>query len=211
MTPTRGAKWRREPPAPLPELKPSDIKTFHGRLWRIMRTSGAHALPWNELRSWGPLQQMRWDPHAPPPSEQPDRAAMYTATDVLTTLAEVYQHDRFVDVHSDGPFLIGFTPTRPLQLLNLTGTWFLRCGSTNSQAGAPRTACRAWARAIIEGYPHLDGLWVTSSMTSSPMAVLYPPTRAALPPTPEFSRPLATGQTRLIVHAAATEIGYDTS
>lgn len=174
-----------------------------------MRTSGRHALPWNELRSWGPVHHMRWDPHLLPPTEQPERAVMYTATDVLTAVAEVFQHDRYVDVHSEEPFLIGFTPTRGLKLLDLTGTWFLRSGSTASQTSAPRTACRAWARRIAESYPHLDGLWVLSSVTHRPVVVLFPPARSALPSEPEFSRALATGETRLVVQAAASEIGYD--
>lgn len=209
MTPPRGAKWRREPPSPLPELTGEDVRRFRERLWRIMRTSGRHALPWNTLRAWGPVQHMRWDPHRPLPHEQPARAVMYTATDVLTSVAEVYQHDRFVDVHSDDPFLIGFTPTRELELLDLTGTWLLRCGSTTSQIGAPRAACRAWASGIAEAYPELDGLWVSSSVTNRPVAVLFAPAQAALPSEPEFSRSVAVGETRLVVHAAAAEIGYD--
>lgn len=208
MTPTRGAKWRRHPPERLPELSGDDVCTFHDRVWRIMRTSGRHAVPWNHLRSWGPLQHMRWDPHDAPASDQPDRAVMYGATDVLTAVAEVFQHDRYVDVHSNDPYLIGFTPIRGLQLLDLSGTWLLRCGATASQTSAPRTTCREWARAIAVTYPHLDGLWVRSSMTNRPVVVLFAPARSALPSEPEFSRALATGDTRLVVQAAATEIGY---
>lgn len=211
MTPRhRGAKWRWQPPSRLPNLTDGDITRHAGRLWRIMRTSGPHALPWNHLRPWGPVQSMRWDPQTPPPSSQPDRAVMYTATDVQTTIAEVYQQDRFVDVHSEDPFLIGFTPTRPLHLLDLTSAWLLRCGSTTSQASAPRRACRAWAHAIVDAYPDLDGLWAPSTVTSRPVAALFTPAAAALPHTPDFSRHLATPETRQRIRAAALEIGYDT-
>lgn len=208
---TKGAKWRREPPSPLPSLASGDVTNFGGRLWRIMRTGGPHALPWHQLRAWGPVQHSRWDPHREPPAPQSDRAVLYTALDIRTAVAEAFQHDRFLDVHSGDPFLVGFTPARPLKLLDLSGSWLLRCGSTASQVSAPRRACRAWARAIADQYPHLDGLWVASTMTSTPVVVLYPPAREALPEAPDFSRPLATGATRLVVHAAATEIGYDTS
>lgn len=206
----RSAKWRQRPPAPLPELTSDDIRGHEGRLWRIMRTSGPHALPWNQPRAWGPVQHSRWDPHHDPASPQPTRSVLYTATDVRTTVAEVFQSDRFLDVHTDDPFLIGFTPTRPLQLLDLTSTWLLRAGSTTSQSTAPRRACRAWAQQIRTAYPDLDGLWVPSTMTSTPVVVLYAPSVAALPATPEFSRPLAAGDTRIVVRRAAREIGYDT-
>src|SRR5699024_8177169 len=95
-----------------------------------------------------------------------------------------------------------------LRLLDLTSTWLLRAGSTTSQANAPRRACRAWAQKIRSTYPDLDGLWVPSTMTATPMAVLYEPAATALPDAPEFSRPLASGQTRVVVREAAREIGY---
>lgn len=204
----RSAKWRQRPPESVPELTADDVRGHEGRLWRVMRTSGPHALPWNHPRAWGPVQHSRWDPHHEPPSSQPGRAVLYTALDVRTAVAEVFQVERFLDVHTDDPFLVGFTPTRPLQLLDLTSTWLLRAGSTTSQSSAPRRACRAWAQAIRSAYPDLDGLWVSSTMTATPVVVLYTPAVTALPDSPEFSRPLASGDTRVVVREAAREIGY---
>lgn len=60
------------PPATFILDHPSHTLTFRGALWRVFRTAGPHALAWNELRHYGPIPGMRFDPQPPPPSTDPD-------------------------------------------------------------------------------------------------------------------------------------------
>lgn len=53
-------------------------------LWRIHLMASAPIVPWNRLRTWGPVAGSRWEPHPLPPG------------------------GRFVDVDRDAPYI-----TRP--------------------------------------------------------------------------------------------------
>jgi hypothetical protein len=44
------------------------------------RRIGVHWSRWDQLRSWGPVDS-RWDPHPPPPADQPDAAVLYASTE----------------------------------------------------------------------------------------------------------------------------------
>ncbi len=89
-------KVPRTPPDRLTK-EPADIVDYTGILWRVHRTTGEHVRPWNELRTFGPLPSMRWDPHpGPQPADHPD-GVLYAASDVATSLAEIYQSTRVIE------------------------------------------------------------------------------------------------------------------
>lgn len=207
MTPPPKPKAPRSPPDRL-VCEPDDVIAHTGMLWRIHRTAGEHVMAWNALRTFGPLPSMRWDPH---PGSLPGPHAegvMYTATDVATSLAEVYQTSRVIDTRAGAPRITAWEPARPLRLLDLSGTWLIRNNASAALLAAPRSTCRCWARAIYTTWPHLDGLAAPSTMTGRPNVVLWSAAADSIPSTPSFSRPLAQPLVWSIAQAAAAEIGY---
>lgn len=207
MSPRPKPKAPRTPPEQLVR-EPEDIAEYTGTLWRVHRTEGEHVLPWNTLRTYGPLPSMRWDPH---PGPQPISAAegvLYAAADVATGLAEVYQTTRVIDTRAGAPTLTAWQPQRRLRLLDLSGTWLLRNTASAALLAAPRSICRRWARAIYTTWPELDGLYVPSTMTGCPNIVLWTAAADSIPTMPSFSRPLTHPLVWSIAQAAAAEIGY---
>ncbi len=69
-------------PSGLLTREPEDLKELSAPVWRVHRTSGAHVLAWNELRSFGFLPTMRWDPHPAPGTEQHRFGVLYAAGDI---------------------------------------------------------------------------------------------------------------------------------
>lgn len=209
MTPSRTPKVPNAPTGPLTHLA-TDIVTCDQVLWRIAMTTSQHSLSWNDLRSHGPVDSMRWDPQYPPPSTQEDRAVMYAAVDISTSIAEVFQKYRAVDPVTDTPYLYGFAPTRALRLLDLTGSWAVRNHAAAALTSADRKdVTRAWSAAILDAWPKLDGLWTPSTWAGKPMVVLYPHARNAFPRSPQFSRPLTHPDTyRTRIRPAAKDVGY---
>jgi hypothetical protein len=181
-----------------------DLEDTAPLLWRVHRTAGGHVVGWNELRRYGPLPTMRFDPH-PLPLGTHGEGVLYAATDLATALAEVFQGTRIIDLSSNRPRLTAWTPTRPLRLLNSTDKWALRNGGASALASAPRGTGRAWARAIHAAWPDLDGLWTISTMTGQPNVVLWNPAIDSFPAAPAFSRPLADPLVRGIVRRIAAE------
>lgn len=200
-------KVPRTPPTVLVR-EPEDVLSVRPVLWRIHRTQGGHVLAWNQMRSFGPLPTMRYDPH-PEPTGTSAEGVLYTATGLATALAETFQTTRVVDSRSFAPQVTAWTPTRDLRLLDLTGSWALRNGAAFSLATAPKSTCRAWARQIRATWPDLDGLSTPSTMTGGTNVVLWNPARSSLPATPDFSRPLAEPTLRAIgARIAQHELGY---
>ena len=207
MSPRPKPKAPRTPPEQLVR-EPEDIADYTGTLWRIHRTEGEHMLPWNKLRTYGPLPSMRWDPH---PGSEPisaDEGVLYAAADVTTSLAEVYQATRMIDTRSGAPTLTAWQPPRRLRLLDLSGTWLLRNSASAAMLAAPRSICRRWASAIYTTWPELDGLYVPSTLTGRPNIVLWNAAADSIPAMPAFSRPLTHPLVWSIAQAAAAEIGY---
>lgn len=180
-----------------------------GGLWRIARTGGRHPTAWNRLRNFGPVSTMRWDPHISPPGLQPRRAVLYAATDLTTAAAEVWQASRLIDPHTGTPIVAKFTPTVPLRLLNLTagGQWAIRNGASAALATAPRDVCRAWARAILDAQPDLDGLLVPSTLSGTNV-VLYPAGARAIPIRADLLASFSDPATLTLLDVIARSIGY---
>jgi hypothetical protein len=188
--------------------RPGDLHRL-GRstaVWRVHPTAGPYVTPWDRLRFVGPTTS-RFDPQ-PPPLGRSDRGVTYASLDVATVLAEAFQSTRVVDVHRRAPYLTGWPPARTLTLLDLTGTWPIRNGASHLLTTGPKAVCRAWARAIDEQWPDLDGLWTVSTMTGRPTVVLFTAAADAFPRRPAFSRPLSTPALQGALAQAAAEIGY---
>jgi hypothetical protein len=200
-------KAPRTPPEPL-VIEPHDIVEYTGTLWRIHRTTGEHVLPWNVLRTYGPLPTMRYEPHPGPPPAVTDDGVLYATTDVETGLAEVYQTTRVIDTRTSAPTLTAWEPRRALRLLDLSGTWLLRNQASSALLAAPGSTCQAGSRAIYRTWTDLDGLHVPSTMTGRINVVLWTAAADSFPDAPSFTRPLSHPLVWSIVKAAAMEIRY---
>lgn len=189
MTPAAAdAKNPMRPPRPL-VAEEGDFLSFGEALWRIHRTRGRHRQRWNDLREFGPISTMRWDPHPSPQGVYPGAAVSYASPNVATAFAEAFQHRRAITL-SSAQALVGWMPSRELRMLDLTGQWLLHNGASSSLAGGRKDRCRAWSHAIGQTWPDLDGLYVPSTMTNAPMVVLYAPSRSAFPAGPNVARSL---------------------
>ncbi len=185
---------------------PDDVVVYDRALFTVYPTTGPYRRPWNRLRTWGPVAS-RWDPQPEPAADHPDNGVLYAAGDVTTSLAEVFQDRRAVTL-SDHRALAGWRPTRPLRLLDLTGTWAVRNGASASLHAADKSTCRAWARQIRQTWPDLDGLHVPSTMTLRPMLVVYAPAADSFPAWPAVARSLTHPDLAAMITDAADELGW---
>lgn len=184
------------------ELDPATV------LWRVHRSAGFNVVPWNALRYWGP-SAARFDPHEPTlGARDQDIGVSYTATDVPSALAEVFQDRRVVNATRQVPYLTAWRPVRSLRLLDLTAKWPVRNGASHAINTGRHDLCRAWARSIYERWPTVDGLLHTSAMAGNPCVCLWTAAGDSFPPAPTFSRPLADPGLRLLVESATAQIGF---
>jgi hypothetical protein len=161
---------------------PSDRTT----LFRVYRRGGPHPTNWNTFRFYGPLSG-RFDPQELPPRLQ-ERGVLYAATLPDAALAEFFQTRRTINTRHHQPWLVGFTLLRELRLLDLTGLWPTRDGASMAISSGPRPRARAWARAIYDAYPEIEGVWYGSSMhASTPCVALFERAGDALAPPARFS------------------------
>jgi hypothetical protein len=182
-----------------PLLRPHEdiaVLSASTRLVRVFVAAGRHQQRWNTFRHTGPLPHARFDPHPPSPNGKvlatPTHGVLYFGLSVRTSIAEVFQDSSIVDRTTRRPHLAVFSPTRPLRLLDLTGLWPTRAGASQEISSGHKDITQAWARAIREAFPELDGLWYRSSMDSGDPAVClwHPPSGDALPLTPDVLVPL---------------------
>lgn len=179
-----------------------------GNLVRIHGSVGPFALPWHQLRHYGPTPT-RFDPHPPPPAVHADFAVMYPAATVDTALAEVFQRGRIIEPSApSGPYLTVWQATRVLRLLDLRGGWPIRQGASHVINSGPHLTCRRWAHAIAVHPQAVDGLLYSSSMTGSDAAALFLPAADTFPRHPRLSLPLNDPGLAGAVEAAAGRIGY---
>lgn len=207
------------PGRPLPALRATDTATVATgeRLWRLYRQGGDHPSAWNDFRHYGPLTTARFDPHLPPPRNQ-DRGVLYVAlrrprnrgaAPLDACLAESFQDTRTIDRHDREPWIVAFTPTAPLVLLDLSSAWTTRAGGHQSLASGPRSASRQWARAIYEEYPDVDGIHYPSANYGPGHSIaLFERAANRIPVNPRFHRPLADPGFRQILDRVADRLGY---
>ena len=197
--------------AELPSID-HDIIAISGPLWRIFPTTTVHAAAWNTLRRWGPAAA-RFDPHPPPPAEHLDYGVLYAGSDAVTALAEAFGTNRTVDVLTGDPWLVKFTlDARPVQLLNLTGTWPTRAGASREIWTSPdRQRTQKWARAIAARFTGLDGLYYRSSMRGDGAfnVALWAPAEGAISAAAvHFAEPLAHPAMAAMIQDACGRLGY---
>jgi len=188
------------------------IRVFEGALFRIHAPLPSHPHPaaWNDFRFTGPLSSMRWDPHPPGQPQRHGVGVMYAATDSDTAFAEVFQRRRHLDLTADRSLTIWrHTGERSLRLLDLTSDWPIHNGASASLASAPKRVTRNWAHAIHRQYgAAVDGLFTTSTMTGSPVVVLFATASGRLPAHPLFSRPLTHSAVGALARDAADRFGW---
>lgn len=197
------------PPAQQLRYQRQHVREVDGSavLWRVHRTSGTHVVAWNQLRYWGPSSTMRFEPHDPPAHVQ-DRSVSYAALTVPTALAEVFQQTRLINSRRGTPYLTGWSPARPLTLLDLTSAWPVYAGASHVINTGRRDFCRTWARAIHSSWPELDGLWHQSAMTGGEAVTLFTHAADSFPSRPLVSLPLDHPGLRAHLLDAASQIGY---
>lgn len=189
---------------------PPDIHSIPrgSTVWRIYYRGGLHPVAWNRFRRWGPVANMRFDHHSPPPRLQ-TRSVMYGALLVPTCFAEVFQDTRTIERSRNQPWLVGFGLTRAVALLDLTGNWPTRAGASMAMTTGRRDRARRWSVRIYEDYPAIEGLWYGSSMDANhPAVALYERAQNALPTWPIFHRAVADPALDLHVAAAALRFNY---
>jgi len=199
-----------EPPPPeelakvVPELR---VLAPGAEVWRLYRRGGRHPNLWSTFRAYGPTHA-RFDHHLPPPSVQ-ERKVLYAAEHGPTCLVEVFQDTRVIDRAARSPWLVAFATARELTLLDLTGPWPTRAGTSMALATGPRPRARRWARAIHDAYPSVEGLYYPSSMAANrPALALFERAESALPRAPLFHRPLTDPALLTVLKKVSREYGY---
>lgn len=192
-----------------PELGriPPDQRTLRAgtMVARVYARGGRHPVAWNEFRFVGPLPNSRFDPHVAGAA----RGVLYAARELATAVAEVFQGSRVVDRLSAERCLSAFRITRSVRLLDLTGDWPTRAGASQAISSGPRPRAQAWARAIYEAYPKVDGIWYPSSMHGGhPALVLFERASDAVPTSPDLDVPLSHPGLLPDLARIARKLGY---
>lgn len=199
------------PPAVLKLDQTRHVVDFQAPLWRVFHTAGNHPQAWNELRHFGPADNMRFDPHPIPQGIHPDSGVLYAATLPHTALGEVYQETRVIDRALDGNALVSWTPSRPLRLIDLTSNWPVLNGSAASMQMDDKERTCDWARAIDQQFgAEIDGLYHLSSINNQPMVTLFSRTERihAFPARPAFHAMLVDASADMIVDLSVRELGF---
>ncbi len=143
------------PPAVLPprprlhELRPGDpLVRFY---------NPAHG-SWDCQRTYGPLPEVRFDPHEPPLGRSAGRSAWYAAATLVGAVAESFGNLGFLDKGA-GRRVCVVRARAPIPLLDLVGV-APRVFGLDQEIGTSRDydRCQEWARAFYESYPHLHGI-----------------------------------------------------
>jgi hypothetical protein len=207
------------PRLPFPDIRAEDTTTVgpDERLWHIYRRGGAHPRAWDEFRDLGPFGNMRFDHHSPPRRRQ-GRAIFYSAVRrprgigvpaLETCLAEAFQDGRTIDTSDRDPWVVEFTPVRPIYLLDVTSAWTTRAGGNQAICSGARPAARRWARAIYEDYPDVEGIhYAASTYGPGHCVALFERARDAIPVTPNLHQPLSHPGLRSTLDQIADLLGY---
>lgn len=196
------------PPATL-TIGPSDIVPYTGFLYRVYPTEGDHPQDWDELREYGPIPGMRFDPHPPPTGDHPGVGVMYTALAPSTALAEVYQDSHIIDRTLKGNALVTWEVTRPLELLDLTQHWPVRNHGAAAMQMGDKEHTPAWAHAIHTQFGHrIDGLFHRSSVDNQPMITLFERSKDSFPDRPDFNELLTDPACDPVILKACTTLNY---
>lgn len=130
------------------------------------------------------------------------------ATDPITAFAEVFQNRRRIVISADKAISAWF-PQRPLRLLDLTQGWPTRNGASASLHAAPKSTTQTCAHQIhtqLSSALQLDGLYVPSIMTLTPMAALFTHSQDVFPVAPTFSQLLTHRDSRVLASKATISL-----
>ncbi|GAB2553348.1 hypothetical protein [Leucobacter ruminantium] len=193
---------------------------------RIFRASGLHSGEWHAFRTFGPLDG-RFDPHPEPVGEHTDASVLYGVLESSETLGreaggggadgsfaaallEVFQSTRMIRTGVGAPTLAVFETRRPLRLLDLSDSdWITVAGGNAAISSGGRAAARAWARAIAQRYPSLDGVVSASSLVPTARVVaLWKPAENALPQHPSALIRLDRPEMAGVIDRIADRYGY---
>jgi hypothetical protein len=134
---------------------------------------------------------------------------MYVAESLLTCLAEVFQAKRRIDVVIAQPMLAIFALARESVLLDLVGLWPTRAGASTAIHSGPRPRAQAWARAIYDAFPEVEGIRYCSSMNANqPAMALFERALPALASLPTSNDALSNPLLRTLLLRSATRLGY---
>lgn len=160
--------------------KPTDV------VWRVHRTTGGRVLPWNGMRTFGPI--LRFDHHPLPRAEHLTYGIWYGASSPRGALAEAFQSARVIDRQHGDPYLTGLRFQRPLRLLDVSGI-----------GGA------AWATRARDD---LDGIIYRGWFAGSVCVALVDRAIDAFPSRPELSLPLSHPALVGPIDTAGHQLGY---
>jgi hypothetical protein len=179
-------------------------------VWRVHRTTGTHVLPWNAVRTFGPI--LRFDHHPPPRAEHPGYGIWYGASSPRGGLAEAFQSARVIDRRRGDPHLTGLRFTRPLRLLDVSGigkgTWATRVGGNHALDSAAHGRTQHWARTIYRAHEDLDGIIYRGRFAGSVCIVVTERAADAFPALPVLSLPLSHPGLSGPIDSAAYQLGY---
>ena len=203
----------RPDPARLRNREPRLISLPSGSLLhRVYGRGGPYPTLWNAFRFFGPTSA-RFDHHLPDedgdPHEQ-ERGVFYAAADIVTALAETFQHRRTVNRRTDRPWLVSFSVTCELTLLDLTGRFPVSVGGSMKLVTGPALHSQNWSRGFYDAYPQIQGLCYPGSLTNQPVVALYE--RALhdpFPTTPVVHRALDDPLLIEPLRNACRTLGYD--
>ncbi len=143
------------PPAVLPgqpavhELRPGE---------RLVRFYDPRRGRWQQPRHYGPLADVRFDHHRPPPGSDARRSVWYAATSLVGALSESFGRAGFVD-RDAGRRVAVVRAATAIPLLDLVGVGARSVSLTQEIAATTEYAVtQAWARAVYDQYPRLHGI-----------------------------------------------------
>ncbi|NLU84610.1 RES family NAD+ phosphorylase [Rhodococcus sp. HNM0569] len=193
-------------------IHPDELITWQPTelLWRVHHTTGSHVLPWDGMRTFGPI--LRFDHHPLPRAEHSGYGIWYGVSDPRDGLAEAFQTARVIDRRYRDPYLTGLKCTRPLRLLDVSGigggAWATRVGGNHALDSAAHGRSQHWARTIHRAHSDLDGVIYRGRFAGSVCVALVERAVDAFPVRPALSLPLAHLALEGAIATAAYQLGY---
>ncbi|MFA0848519.1 RES family NAD+ phosphorylase [Curtobacterium sp. WHRI 8282] len=198
-------------PAPPTPLVADDRHwvSWTNRVWRVHEQKTGRP-GWDELRHFGPVDGQRFDPQDPPTGDHKPQGVQYVAGTMLVAVTETFQRTRMIPVHNKALWLYGWTPARPMRLLDIRSDFGATNGASASFNAADKATTREWARAAHRQWTDLDGLLYTAKVSGGDAIALF--TNAAgipvWPDYPSYARALTDPAAHPDLSAAAAQVHW---
>ena len=166
---------------------------------------------WDELRHYGPVDGQRFDPHDPPTGDYKPQGVQYVAGTALVALTETFQRTRAIPVHNASLWLYGWTPARPMRLLDIRGDFGAANGASATFNAADKATTREWARAVHRQWPDMDGLLYTAKVSGGDAIALFANAAGipVWPDRPAYARALTDPAARPDFEAVAAQMHWE--